>query len=102
MHEKIDPPPSCVSCTYFWLAIEAANLVPIETADTFFTWAHRGLKGYVECNLDRAFCSQCNSQFWDRVLCTTLSTQHSYHTPILLSLEKTALEGPRPIHFLST
>lgn len=33
------------------------DLVLVDTSRSFFTWAFWGLRSFVECHLDRVFCS---------------------------------------------
>lgn len=40
------------------------------------------------------FGSHDGLNFWDRILCTVLQRIHSYHNPLLLSLENLTLWHP--------
>lgn len=38
------------------MAIKEANILPIDTKGSFFTWDRRGTQSYVEYKMDHSFC----------------------------------------------
>lgn len=53
-HEKTGLAPYSISCLEFCQAIDAANLIEVNTRGAFFTWARMGAMSFVESKLDKS------------------------------------------------
>lgn len=73
----------------------------MNTANAKYTWAPIEVHSYVECHLDRAFCSSNCFDFWQSISYVALRHHRLDHNLILINLMASVISGPKPFRFQS-
>lgn len=98
-YELISLAPYHVTLDKFAATIENADLLPIDTKGSIFTWARRGALSFFEGKLDRFFDSSTCLDFWNVVSCTAFLEHQLDHNALFLSFTKDLGLGRRLFRF---
>lgn len=88
-----------ISCREFKEAIEVMGLVSIDTLRSFYTWARRGLRSFVEYRLHRAFYWTGCVDVWRKITSLVLTRHQLDHNPNLLKFVSEFPTSTRPFWF---